>query len=109
MLALFLMVVVSTIVVTTVDTTTLQFTASRNTISWDRARYLAEAGVQHAMAELEADFNWRTGIGATQFPSGSGNIYSVTVVNGAPGEAIITSTGVAGGVTRRIQVTVEET
>ena len=48
MVALFVMVVVSGIVIGIVDTMTLQYAANRNTIAWDKARYLAEAGVQHA-------------------------------------------------------------
>ena len=75
MVALFLMVVISTIVVSTLDTTMLQYAANRNTLAWDQARYLAEAGAQHALALLEADNTWRTGIASTQFPAGSGNTY----------------------------------
>ena len=107
MLALLVMVVTSTILVATLDTTTLQFTAHRNTLAWDRARYLAESGGQHALAELEADSQWRTAIPATEFPAGSGNTYTVSVVDGADGEILVTSTGVSGGVSRKVEITIE--
>jgi Tfp pilus assembly protein PilX len=106
--ALFVMTVSSTLVITMLDTQTLQFAAMRNTIDWDRARYLAEAGIQHALAELEADFNWRTGIGTTSFPAGSANSYSATVVDGPNGSIIVSAEGNAGTVTRRLKTTVKQ-
>lgn len=107
MVAIFLMVVVSGIVVATLDTTMLQYAANRNTLAWDKARYLAESGVQHATALLEADPEWRTGIPATEFPGGSGCTYSVTVVDGPSNTIIVTSTGTAGGITRYLTATLE--
>ena len=83
MTALFVMTVSSVLVISIMDTETLQYSALRNTLDWDRARYLAEAGLQHALAELEADITWRTGISNTQFPAGSGNLYWATAVDGA--------------------------
>src|SRR5687768_18501232 len=83
MVAIFLMVVVSGIVISTLDTTMLQYAANRNTLAWDKARYMAEAGAQHACAMLEADSTWRTGITSTEFPTGSGCTYSVTAADGA--------------------------
>jgi type II secretory pathway component PulK len=106
--ALFIMTVSSTIVIAMFDTQTLQYTAMRNTIDWDRARYMAEAGVQHALAELEADISWRTGVLVTEFPAGSGNTYSATAVDGANGTVIVTAQGTAGNVTRRLQTTIKQ-
>jgi hypothetical protein len=107
MVAIFLMVVISGIVVATLDTTMLQYAANRNTLAWDKARYMAEAGVQHGCALLEADSTWRTGISLTEFPTGSGNTYSVTVVDGASNTIVITSTGTSGGVTRYLVATLK--
>jgi Tfp pilus assembly protein PilX len=106
--AMFVMVVTSTLIVTMLDTQTLQYAAMRNTIDWDRARYLAEAGVQHALAQLEADIDWRTGVSATEFPAGSGNTYSATVTDGPNGTVIVTATGTAGTITRHLQSTVKQ-
>ena len=106
--ALFVMTVSSTLVITMLDTQTLQYSALRNTIDWDRARYLAEAGMQHALAELEANIDWRIGVLPTTFPSGSTNSYSATVVDGAIGVVIVSATGTAGNITRRLQTTVKQ-
>ena len=107
MVAIFLMVIVSGIVVSTLDTTMLQYAANRNTLAWDKARYMAESGVQHACALLEADPTWRTGIPSTEFPSASGCTYSVTVVDGAGNTIVITSTGTASGVSRYLTATLK--
>ena len=107
MVAIFLMVVVSGIVIATLDTTMLNYAANRNTLAWDKARYMAEAGVQHACALLEADSTWRTGITSTEFPSGSGNTYSVTVVDGASNTIVVTATGTSGGVSRYLTATLK--
>jgi type II secretory pathway component PulK len=108
LLALFVMTVSSTLVITMIDTQTLQFSAMRNTIDWDRARYLAEAGVQHALAELEQNIDWRDGIAAVEFPPGSGNTYGASAIDGADGTVIVSAWGTAGNVTRRLQTTVKQ-
>ena len=46
MLAMFVMVVTTTIVIAILDTETLQYSSLLHTMDYDRARYLAEAGVQ---------------------------------------------------------------
>lgn len=106
--ALFVMTISSTLVITMLDTQTLQYSAMRNTIDWDRAGYLSEAGMQHALSELELNFDWRAGIGTTSFPAGTTNSYSATIVDGPNGSAIITALGTAGNVTRRLQTTVKQ-
>jgi type II secretory pathway component PulK len=108
MVAIFTMVVVSGIVIAILDTTMLEYAANRNTLAWDKARYMAEAGAQHACAMLEADSTWRTGIATTEFPTGSGCTYSATAVDGANSTIIVTATGTAGGVTRYLTLTIQE-
>jgi hypothetical protein len=100
------MSVVTAMVVAVIDTQYLQLTSIRNTADYERALYLAGAGVHHAIVELENDITWRTGVPSTEFPAGSGNTYSATVVDGAAGEAVVTGTGVSGSVTRKLEVTV---
>jgi type II secretory pathway component PulK len=106
MVAIFVGAVTSGIVASICDTTTLQYTANRNTQAWDKARFLAEAGIQHAYALLEADNTWRTGITSTQFPSGSGDTYAVTATGSSGSNVVLTATGTSSGVTRTIQATV---
>jgi Tfp pilus assembly protein PilX len=106
LVCLFVLAITTALVMAVLDTTTLQLTAVRNTGDYDKALYLAGAGVNHALAMLEADSSWRTGIASTQFPSGSGNTYSATAVDGTGGAVVVTGTGIAGSTTRKLQVTV---
>jgi hypothetical protein len=79
--------------------------ALRNSVEYEQALYLANAGIHHAVAELEGDIGWRGTVAAGSYPA-SGS-YSAAAVNGAAaGTVDITSTGVAGGATRRLQATV---
>jgi type II secretory pathway component PulK len=107
MLALFVMSVASLLVISILDTQTLQYSALRNTIDYDRARYLAEAGIQHALAFLEQDITWRAGVANVEFPVGSGNRYTATATDGANGTVVIAAVGTAGTFTRRLEVTVK--
>jgi Tfp pilus assembly protein PilX len=112
MLALFVMAVTSMIVVTILDTQVLQYSALRNTVDYDRARYLAEAGVQHALSLLEEDYDLADVAGftipATEFPAGSGNTYQATVSPlDADGTRTVTAQGSAGTFTRRLELLVK--
>lgn len=90
-----------------VEAEAYQFSALRNTIAYERANYLAAAAVNHSLAELEQDVSWRTGISSTEFPSGTGDTYSATAVDGAGKQVVVTGTGTADGVTRTLQITVQ--
>jgi len=107
LLVLFMMAVTSTIVLGVITSNTSQLAALRNSADYERALYVAGAGIHHALAKLEADSNWRNGLSSVAFPSGSSDSYSVTVVDGEGDEVTITSTGTAGQVTRKLEVTVE--
>ena len=107
MLALFVMVFTSMLVVSIVDTQTMQYAALRNSVDYDRARYLAEAGLQHALSFLEQDITWRAGLAGVEYPAGSGNRYSVTVTDGASGTLLLTATGNAGTFARTLQVSIK--
>ncbi|MBM3999569.1 MAG: hypothetical protein FJ297_08545 [Planctomycetes bacterium] len=107
MTALFVMAVTTAVVIGILDTEQLEYASLKNTIEYDRARYLAEAGVAHAMAMLEQDITWRQGVLATEYPAGSGETYSAEVADGPDATVIVTATGVAGRVTRRLQATIK--
>jgi Tfp pilus assembly protein PilX len=108
MMALFVMTVTTVLVISMIDTETLQYSSIRNTMDWDRARYLAECGVQHAMAELENNIDWRDGVASVEFPAGSGNTYGASVTDGANGTVIINAWGTARSFTRRMQTTLKQ-
>jgi len=105
LMCLFILSLVSVWVVNMFQSATVYQAALRNTIEYEQAIYLANAGIHHAMAELEIDLDWRSTATAGGYP-GSGS-YSATAVNGAvAGTVDITSTGVSGGSTRRVLATV---
>ncbi len=107
MLALFVMTVVSTLVVSMSNTQMLRYSALRNTRDWDSSRYLAEAGLHHALSQLEKDIDWRSGVPATEFPAGSGETYSASVVDGPGGTVIVTARGSVGTFSRVLRATVK--
>jgi Tfp pilus assembly protein PilX len=105
-LCLFVLSIVTVWLVDMLNSQTVYQSALRNTIEYERALYLANAGIHHAVAELELSTSWRGTVTAGGYPA-SGS-YSATAVNGvAAGTVDVTSTGVAGEVTRRVQATVQ--
>jgi type II secretory pathway component PulK len=105
LLCLFILSLISVWVVNMFQSATVYQSALRNTIEYEQAIYLANAGIHHAMAELEIELDWRGTVTAGSYPA-SGS-YSATAVNGAvAGTVDITSTGVSGGSTRRVLATV---
>ena len=106
MFCLFVIFVVTLMVVNVLDTTTLQLSAVRNTLEYERALYLANAGVHHAAALLEADATWRGTISEGSYPADDS--YSATAVDGANAyTVVVTSSGVAGEATRSVTATIE--
>jgi Tfp pilus assembly protein PilX len=105
LLCLFVLSIITVWTVSIYQSATVYQSALRNTIEYEQALYLAGGGVHHAVAELENDLDWRGTVTAGSYPA-SGS-YSATAVDGAAaGTVDITSTGVAGGSTRRLQATV---
>jgi len=102
---MFLIFLVTVMVVSVLDTQTVQLASIRNTLDYQRAIYLANAGVHHVAAELENDGTWRGTVTDGAYPAN--DTYSATAVDGVSGTVDVTSTGVAGDVTRRIQATLQ--
>lgn len=87
-------------------TQSVHMSAVRNVVEYEQALYQANAGVHHVAAELEADNNWRGTVTDGGYPA-SGS-YSATATDGATeGTVEITSTGVAGQVSRSVQAAVQ--
>lgn len=103
---IFVVSMTSVIVVSMLDAEMLRLTALRNASDYDRALYLAGAAAHEALAELESDPTWRTGVSASDFPTGSGGAYAASLADSAANTVIITASGTFGGVTRRLTVTV---
>jgi hypothetical protein len=87
------------------DTVTLELASIRNNVDYERALYLANAGVHAAAAELEADVAWRGTIVDGAYPTDDS--YQATVVTGAQNTAIVTSRGVAGETLRTVTATIQ--
>lgn len=106
MAAIFIMVATTAIVVGILDTEILQYSALRNTVNYDRARYLAESGIAHALAELEHDIEWDAGLSNVPFPDTT-QTYSATITRVQTGEdwyIIINATGRAEDQVRNLRV-----
>jgi Tfp pilus assembly protein PilX len=105
LICLFVLSLVTVWTVDMLESASIYQSALRNTIEYEQALYQANAGVQHVLSQLEADVAWRGTATAGSYPA-SGS-YSATAVNGAISGAVdVTSTGVAGATTRRVQATI---
>ena len=103
--SLFIISLVTLMVVVILDAATLQLSALRNSMDYDRALYLANAGVSHAAALLEDNDTWRGTVSEGTYPAD--DTYSATAVDGADETVVITSFGVAGSITRAVKATIE--
>ncbi len=106
--AIFVMMIASALVVSMAESQMTRYAALRNTRDWDDARYIAEAGLHHALSELENDITWRTGIPETEFPIGSGRYYTANVRDGLDGTVLIKVQGRSGGFSRTLTATVKQ-
>ena len=105
LICLFVLSLVSVWTVDMLESASVYQSALRNSIEYEQALYQANAGVQHVLSQLESDVTWRGTATAGGYPA-SGS-YSATAVNGATsGTVDVTSTGVAGATTRRVQATI---
>ncbi len=105
---IFAMVIVSSMVVLALDVATTEMSITRNTMDLSKALYVADSGVQHALAMLRSDRTWRDGFPSpgVEFPPGSGSGYIVAVADGAGGEVIVTATGTAGSLSKTVRATI---
>jgi type II secretory pathway component PulK len=105
-LCLFVLSIITVWLVDMLNSQTVYQSALRNSIEYEQALYLANAGIHHAVAELEQNTVWRGTVAAGGYPA-SGS-YSATAVDGASaGTVDVTSTGVAGEVTRKALATMQ--
>jgi hypothetical protein len=103
MICMFIIFMVTLLVVNILDSMTVELSALRNSIDYERALYLANAGVHAVAAELEQDPTWRGTLIDGAYPAS--DTYSATAVSGVSGTAVVTSRGVSGAITRTITAT----
>lgn len=105
LLCLFVVFMVSSLLLSVLHTETIQYAAARNVQDYERALYLANAGIHHACAKLEADTSWRGAVTDGLYPAD--DTYQATASDGTGGNVDIVSIGVAGDVTRTLEASVE--
>ena len=107
LVCIFAISVTTVIVVSMLSNQMLQLTALRYTEQYERAQYLAGAGVHHALAELElmAGPVEPFTVGPVEFPTGSGDVYEADVAQVGM-SVVVTARGSSGGVSRYLKVTV---
>jgi Tfp pilus assembly protein PilX len=105
MLCLFIIFLVTLLVVAVLDTETLELSALRNSIDYERALFLANAGVHHAAAELENLSTWRGTVSEGSYPAHDS--YTATAVDGSNNTVVITAKGASGSITRTVTATIE--
>jgi len=103
--ALFIISFMTLMVVNVLDSTTLELSAIRNSMDYERALFLANAGVHEVAAQVEADSAWIGTITDGAYPAD--DTYEAVAVSGLNYTVIVTSKGVAGEVTRTVQATIE--
>src|SRR3972149_7609758 len=96
LVCLFVLSIVTVWLVTMLDSATIYQSALRNTIEYEQALYLANAGIHHAVAELEGNTSWRGAAAAGGGP-GTGSYSAPAGDGGVAGTGVVTSDGVGGG------------
>lgn len=104
-ICMFFIFIVTTLVVAVLDTETVELSAVRNSIDYERALYLANAGLHAAAAELEAASTWRGTVTSGSFPDD--DTYTATAVDGVNHTVNVTARGASGGVIRTVTATIE--
>ena len=98
------------ICISILDTQMLQYASLRNSIAYDRSRYLCEAGVQHALSSIEEDYRIddiaQLNVPLTNFPDAN-NTYKADLSDGGNGTILIEAEGTSGQFTRKLVVQVK--
>lgn len=105
LVCLFIIFIVTILVVNVLDTEMLELSSLRNTINYEKALYLANAGVHHAAAELENSSTWRGTVSEGSYPAN--DTYTATAVDGSNNTVVVTARGAAGGIIRTVTATIE--
>jgi Tfp pilus assembly protein PilX len=103
-IALIVMTTLSVLVIASLEMLTTNVQISTNHTHELQALYVAEAGVEDAISELRADSGWNAGFTDKEFPTGTGNSYTVSVTGTSP--KVIRSTGTVGDFQKTLQVQV---
>ena len=111
-IALIVMSMLSLLTIGSLEMLTVNVQIANNHMHDLQALYIADAGVEHAISVLRNNPTVPSGTyGPLEFPAGSGNTYTVAIVNSYPsdGNVLITSTGAVSDFQRSVEVQVEIT
>ncbi len=106
LLCVFIAGVTAMILLGILQTESVQLNAVANTIHYERAVMLAEAGIHDALARIESTPGWTGTVPATQLPPNSGHTYRATATDAGGDKTVIVSTGSSGDVTHTKTITV---
>lgn len=104
--ALIVMSMLSLFAISSLEMLTTNLQINSNHVHDLQALYIADAGIEDAIDRLSDDPTWDAGLDE-EFPSGSGNTYTVVVDNSEYPSVVITSTGNVPNFGRSLEVQVE--
>lgn len=105
LLCMFFICVVTLMALNIYTSITLEMSALRNTIDYDRALFLANAGVHQVAAQIEAAPTWTGTITDGSYPAD--DTYTASAVSGSNNTVVVTARGVSGGISRTVTATLE--
>ena len=105
-MTVFAIALMSTLVIGALHLTTTDLQIARNHQYDEEALYIAEAGIEDAIQELRSDISWDIGFSNKEYPSGSGNTYTVAVQNDYPTVVLTSTSTVRTSYSRQIEVQV---
>ncbi|PHR98427.1 MAG: hypothetical protein COA78_26160 [Blastopirellula sp.] len=100
------MVLTSLVLVGITESLTSRQASYRNTNAYEKALYLAGAGIHHGITELNSDPTWRGTLSNVELPAGSGDTYSVSAADGTGDTIVLSAEGSSESVVRRLEVTI---
>ncbi|TWT66303.1 hypothetical protein Pla123a_46970 [Posidoniimonas polymericola] len=105
LVVMFVVFMVSSLTLNVLVTETQQAAVARNVRDYERALYLANAGVHQGCAELIADPNFRGLLTDGGYPGDDS--FTISIADGAAGQVDVLAVGIAGEATRTVQATIE--
>jgi type II secretory pathway component PulK len=78
LLAIFSLILISLLVTAFLELTTIDLQIISNHLIKNRALYIADAGIEYAIAQLRINNNWKKTPRPIELPPGSSNTYDVT-------------------------------
>jgi len=108
-MTIFAMLFASLLIVATSDLLTTDILITNNLVSDTQALYVADAGIEYAIAQLRQDANWTGSAQPVAFPTGSENAYTVTSTEDEGVNTISSTAILESGFQKNLQAEVQVT